>query len=623
MFDVSTGLTTQHAYQGVPASWFNNGNNDRNLGSRWANYLRGNESYTYNSIEEEEAAGRAPHCLNCGQFADINHGCPMLSEPRTISRQSWTSRWSKVSLTIPEGVETYNTGEIVPERIVKVELPAIREFRNAVDAGPVKITGISQTFVRPQRGTNYDQISGTVIGNLTVYKDELGQVRINTTQLICNCMDKDSDGNCIHTETMADAIRARLVPVARGSSDNQPNERTISQQTISRAQERAVARAQLLVEAALKADWTREETTFNEAKSNWRREAEVLYFENFDAFKEDYEKAIEAKMNNGGKPVIPYLRENALDGMATRASGQGFGVEIEYEFPDTIPSRDHANQNIGRELLAAGLTPDHNQHGYHSAESNGYPDTHVDDQGRGNWSLERDGSVNGGELVSPTMYDEPETWEKLEKAIQILRDNGAIPTIRAGGHVHVGTGLFGGDPSKYTELSRLMTQHEDVMYRLASEPVRGTHRGTGYASPSPAVPSQGFSDISSLRNGSGGRGRAINYSNVLGNQRDHSEFRLFDSTLDAGAIQTHIKLAVAMTHAAMKITENNGTSRSKEKIGTHDVRIKARSMSSEPESLEEESTTFRSLLDTLFIRREDKAQAVALFANTSWPTSKF
>jgi len=627
IFDISTGLSTLHAYQNVPSGWFIDLAQDNRLGTKWSDYLRSQEIYQYNSPEEEELMGRAPHCLNCGQFADINHSCPMQSEARTINRNSWTSRWSKVSLVVPGGVEIYNNGNSVPTHILKIELPAIREFRNAVEVGPVIISGLYQDFYRPQERSvveGWIERSGTVSGNLTVYKDENNQVRINISQLLCTCNDKDFDGNCIHKEIMADAIKARLEPTTRRRTDGNtvPLDRTVSQQTISRAQERVVIRAQALVKSALDADWTRKENTLAEAKSNWRIDSQVLYSDSFEAFEEDYKQALQAKTENNGKPVIAYLRENALDGMATRESGQGFGVELEYEFPNTVTDRVAANGRIGRALHAAGLTPDENQHGYHSAQSNGYPDTHANSNGVGNWSLERDGSVNGGELVSPTMYDEPETWEKLEKAVKILRDNGAIPTVRAGGHVHVGTGLFGGDPTKYAELSRLMTQHEDVIYRLASEPERGTHRGIWYAAPSPVVPIHGFSDISSLRNNSGGRGRAINYSSVSGGDQDHSEFRLFDSTLNPGAIQAHIKLAVAMTHAASKIAENNGTTRGKEKIGSHSIRFRAKLLIQEQETLEEESTTFRSLLDTLFVRREDKAQITALFANTSWPSDK-
>lgn len=617
IFDMETGISQVYSYRNISHNWILNDNRTirNNAGVVWERSFRGDPYHQYNSSEEEESAGRAPNCLNCGQFADVNHGCPMSAEPREVSRDSWNSRWSKLPILIPAGVDNHNGSDV--EYTIKVELPAIREFRTAVNAGPVKLKGISQEFLRPVEGHHWNETTANLRGDITVYKDEEGRIRVNTSQLICNCPGREMEGDCLHTETMIDAIKARLAPPGRGTSVGS-SPRQISQETISRAHARVTLRAQALVKSAIEADWTRQESTLAEAKVNWRKDSDILYSDNFAAFNNDYKVAILMRKVNNEKPVIPYFMENALDGMATRTSRQGFGVEIEYEFGPDVANRSASNVQIGIELLAAGLTPNNRQGGYHAARSNGYRDTHVDEDGRGNWSWERDGSVSGGELVSPTMYDEPETWLKLDKAIEILRRNGAVPTKNAGGHVHVGTALFGGDPTRYTELSRLMTQHEDVLYRLASDPNRGTHRGRGYAAASPVVPMEGFANLTSLSHNTGGRGRALNYANIYGEESDHAEFRLFDSSLNPGAIQTHIKLAVAMTHASIKIAENSGTQRGKEPVGSHDIRAKAKDQGEEPISLEEDSSTLRSFLDTLFSRREDKAQVVAVFANTKW-----
>ena len=278
--------------------------------------------------------------------------------------------------------------------------------------------------------------------------------------------------------------------------------------------------------------------------------------------------------------------------------------------------RWNANLQIGEQLHEANLTAYTDQREYHSAAYDGYLDTHIDSDGEGTWSFEDDASVNGGELVSPTMYDEPETWEKLEQAIKILRDNGAIPTVNAGGHVHVGTGFYRGSPAKYAELARLMTQHEDVIYRLASDPERGTHRGTGYTAPCLPVPSGGFTSISDVHDG--GRG-ALNFGYVDGGRKDHPEFRVFDSTLDPGAVQAHIKMSVAMAHAAARIADSAPTRRPKEALGDHEKRATLlQRRTDEATYLEEDSSTVRSFLDTLFRRREDKAQLVSIFASTKW-----
>jgi hypothetical protein len=328
--------------------------------------------------------------------------------------------------------------------------------------------------------------------------------------------------------------------------------------------------------------------------------------------------------------------------MAQRGSGQAFGMEIEYEFPPSMGSTERAAAQaaIGRELYAANLTYSDRQQGYAASKQRGFRDTQVDENGKGNWSWERDGSVNGGEIVSPGLYDEPETWNNLSKVVEILRTHGAVPSKKAGAHVHVGTGMYNGDAAKYTELARLMTQHEDVIMRLASDPERGTHRGGSYANPMNTVPADGFSDVGRLKNWQGGRYRVLNFAGVntpvtttvtdaRGRStqvqdstylRDHPEFRIFDSTLDAAAMQAQVKLSVAMTHAAARIAGDAPTQRTKEELGSHARRAKARGSRRRMTSdeLKDDTATFRSLLDTLFTREQDKAQMTALFANTKW-----
>lgn len=593
ILDTTTGIETVYAYK--VQEYYANQVADlgyRNNGKIWYNTIRGNMGFAYSSQEEEIAAGIAPRCLACGQFAASGHGCPMRVEPQIMSRYSTRSRWSRQRLGMDVGDARGNTA---------ISLPAITEFRTALATGAVTVNGISEyIYLSDNRG------GARVSGSVTAYKDENDACKINISNLYCQCNNYLQTGSCSHVEAIKQAVYLRLNPVRTVRTASTPEERLA---IIAVNEERA--------RVAAATDWTLQEATFSEARRTWRGNSEVLYSEDFDAFERVYEASVKARKDNENKPVIPYIRENALDGMATRESGQGFGVEIEYEFLSGVDRRT-ANINIGRAFLAAGLTPDATQRGYHFAKSRGYRDTHVDSEGKGNWSWENDGSVSGGELVSPTMYDEPETWEKLEKAIKILTDNGAIATKKAGGHVHVGTGFYHGSPEKYTELARLMTQHEDVMFRLAANPTRGTHRMSSYASPPPAVPALGFANIAAVQRGTGGRS-ALNYISVAGNMTDHPEFRIFDSSLDAGAIQSHIKLSVAMTHAAARIASAGGSTRTKEVLGSHVNRAKVRGTRKLTKNdLKEETTTFRSLLDTLFRRAEDKAQLTAVFANTKW-----
>lgn len=615
----SNGNQTEHVYTNIYEKI-----SPEEIAKYWAKEIRGNGFYSYLSPASAEVAGHAPNCPTCGQFANSSHGCPIKVEPKTLRRFHTHTAWTPDWIPVPAYEEVQ----------YKVELPSARELQKAMLVGAVTIESIHQLVP-------VDQEEYLVKGDLGIAQQG-EELVFDYTKIRCTCSET---APCSHLNMMADLVKARLTdPIVSSRLPITLEERNfIIQSTLARisapegtviesvlptgrrdrtgspryiAAQARVAAAARRIEEILATDWTRHSDTLAEAMATWQRESELLYSENYDAFKADFDEAVRLRAANDGKPVIPYSRENVLNGLATRASGQGFGVELEYEFDDSVRDWDEANRQIGNALHAAGLTPRRSQVGYHSAASNGYTDVHTDANGRGTWSFEDDGSVQGGELVSPTMYDEPETWEKLEKAINILKEHGAVPTTHAGGHVHVGTGFYQGSPQKYTELARLMTQHEDVIYRLASDPDRGTHRGLGYTHPCPPVPANGFTMLREIHYA--GRG-ALNYGNCRGESDDHSEFRVFDSTLDPGAVQAHIKMAVAMTHAAARVAETAPTQRPKEALGDHIRRARALRRTPEAEEhLEEDTTTLRSFLDTIFRRHEDKLQVTSIFANTKW-----
>jgi hypothetical protein len=527
-----------------------------------------------------------------------------------------SSRWSRQEAPF----RTYQNDGTEDMSRMGIALPAIREFREAWAAGPVTI-GLNEYV------NGYDETGSwswhSTRGDLLVYRDAEGNMAFNTTALTCNCAQYRANQHCRHIDLATSAVRARLNPAPRI-----PAARLTPEQRAERLRE-----GQERAEVAARTDWTRNEETLAEASRLWRSEAEVKYASDTEAFEQVYAAALDSRAAADNAVTVPYLRENALGGMATRGSGQAFGMEIEYEFPSSMTGSEmrQAQESIGRELHAAGLASGPHQEGYGSSKRRGFRDTHLNADGSSNWSWERDGSVNGGEIVTPGMYDEPETWEKLEKATEILRRNGAVSSKRAGAHVHVGTAMYQGDPKKYSELARLMTQHEDVMFRLAADPNRGTHRNSSYSSPLNDVPTDGFADVGTARRWQGGRTRVLNLaavhssngqpSDLAESQKDHPEFRIFDSSLHAGTMQTQIKLAVAMTHAAARIAAEGGSLRGKEKVGSHAERAKALGLGRRRmtgDVLADDTATFRSLLDTLFVRKVDKDQVVSLFAHTKW-----
>lgn len=582
--------------------------------SWWRDAVHGNPAHAYSTAREAAEAGRAPRCPVCGQFADARHSCPVLPEPTQFN--IYSGRWTRQDVQVPLPGDSDSSQTFTWQ----YRLPGAMRLREAFANGPVRVP--VNEWMRHYSVNGYEH--ARVRGDVMAYRTESGEIAFNVAGMECSCQDYTDTGSCRHIDGATHALRRRLVPPQRRPlASLSPAERA---ERAAEAERRANERAEQARQAAAN-DWTRNEETLAEARRTWRATSEVLYSEDSSAFEAVFTAARESANNDA--PTIPYQRENALDGMSTRGSGQAFGVEIEYDFPSSMASyeRREANIAIGRELFAAGLASSPNQLGYGASRRHGFRDTHTDASGTSTWSFERDGSVGGGELVTPAMYDEPETWDKLEKAIEILTRHGAVTSRKAGAHVHVGTGNYQGDTGKYTELARLMTQHEDVMLRIAADPRRGTHRNTHYTSPLREVPVEGFNDLTQAKRWQGGRTAALNMSSTArtgeDTRTDHVEFRVFDASLHAGALQGQIKTAVAMTNAAARIAQDAPTARTKEPAGSHAQRAKARGRRRlTSEDMSEDTATFRSLLDTLFTRKADKDQLISLFAHTKWTTRR-
>lgn len=605
--DETTGEPRNLAYRNVPESILE----QDNIVAYWEQNILGNPEHMYATQFDADIDSAAGRCGICGQFANNEHSCPVSGRNvRNFGYYGVRHTRQVVSMVVLDAAGN----EVVQE--LSVSLPAARSLREAyAEAGAVKFS-ISEWFQSYDENGRYT--SARVYGDILIYKDEDGSLVVSTSSANCNCAAYRANGTCDHMNYVATATRQRINPPARAPRRNAtPEERE------ALARER-----QALLEAAKARDWSLKEDQLAEARRTWVTNSSIKYSENYEDFLTVYNAAVAAKKNNDNNPVIPFERENALGDWAKRGSGQAFGVELEYEFAPGMDwhARNEAQRRIGQELFEAGLASSSSQQGYGASKRNGFRDTHKQPDGTSNWSWERDGSVNGGELVTPAMYDEPETWEKIEKAVEILTRNGAVASRKAGAHVHVGTSMYNGDPKKYSELARLMTQHEDVLIRLASDPKRGTHRNNGYSSVLEEVPVDGFQDVGALRNWQRSRTRVLNFGGVSSEdyRKDHPEFRIFDSTLNAGAIQAQIKLAVAMTHAAARIAdETGGTKRPKEPHGSHATRLKAlgkRVLSGD--DLKEDTSTFRSLLDTLFKEKKDKDQLVSIFAQTKWSPAR-
>jgi len=577
---------------------------------------------TYHRIDNEEERlrlSRAPRCARCGQFADNAHTCPaplnqgpeIVVASRMLNNGVRTSV-QKIGYDFTDSDGNSRSGEF------SMDLPLVNDYRRQIkEHGSLLLRNVRAYRDWQDRDSgNYGHYSAVAEGDIYLYKDEDGSIKANTSSLRCQCLEyRENNGECRHTRAAGAAAIKRAIPPQRAVREMSEEERA-----------RRAAEKLARIEAANATDWTRNEETLAEARRNWVPNSEVVYSEDFDSFYEVYTKANEERAAKGSL-TLPYKKEDALGGLATRESGQAFGVEIEYDFPVEMnhAERAEANRKIGQALKDANLTATAEKQGYHAAARSGYQDAHVDANGRGTWSWEHDATV-AGEIVTPLMYDEPETWEKLETVTKILRDNGAVATTKAGAHVHVGTARYGKDPKKYEELARMVGQHEDVLYRISTDPTRGEHRGKStrfsYVSPMRPVPPEGFSETQGLRRHMWQRTSILNLSGAKTDDNyksSHVEFRMFDATLDPAVMQNQIKLAVTMTSAAERAAGSGGTLRPKESIGDHAERAKLRGRRKpKKEDIEQETATFRSLLDTLYQSKADKDAAIRLFAANDW-----
>ena len=594
-WDIRTGrleLLSQHddgtqsnlSYHHVPESvWRDILNGD---GTSWYTNVRGNPSYAYADSVSAVLDAAAPRCGLCGQFADTSHTCPVGQEPEDLSRDSARRRWSRGNDPASE------TG---------VLMPSVQDFREALGRGAVRVSDVNETFVAQRR--DGAPLRGNITGDVIVYRDENGILQINTLPLACTCSEYANLNHCGHADVYAGAIQFRLEPpLGQG-----PRVRYTPEERAQHLAEETAAGI-----AARQHDWMLHDDTANEARRTWRRNTGMLYSEHFTEFHHVYSAVTP-------ETPVPYMMHNALDGSFTRGSGQAFGVEIEYDFPEDWTSEQivQANRRIGEALYARGLTPSAERKDWHASHVKGFQDTHT-----GNWSFERDGSVQGGEIVTPGMYDEPETWENIAFVCELLKSEKAIASRRAGSHVHVGTGTYHGDTAAYAELARMFVQHEDVLYRLSSDPTKNSiHRPVGYCRPNSDVPVPGFTDISHLSGWhESDRFYGLNFNGVTGGALDHPEFRLFDASLDPGTIQAQVKLATGMVLAAKRISDAGiVTQRPKEPIGSHHRRASARGRRRHSrQDIFDDSLTTRSLLDTLFRRQEDKDQLIVVYAQTKW-----
>jgi hypothetical protein len=429
-------------------------------------------------------------------------------------------------------------------------------------------------------------------GDARVSQGPEGRLEVDTQSLLCRRGDAGADGPCEHQATVGRLMQERLNASASTAADRLAAQEVLGEVAAEHA-------ASIAGQEQLRADHAAQPPV-------------TSYAENMDAFHAAYSQALDRRRN--GEPLVPYMRENATGGLGAREGGRAFGVELEFDFPRsmTYEQQAAAKEAIAREMHEAGLSPDPYVHGWHASARQGYTDA------AGAWRMEYDNTV-AGEIVSPILYDEPQTWDNLAKVCEIVRRHGGTASQRTGGHVHVAVPDFDHTVENHNQLINTVAGYEDVVYRLAHNPGSRQHRGLRWCQPN-TVPSAPYTSVGAARLGNNSHAIGLNFQSVTGNRSDHAEFRMWDGSLDPGVIQAQVNVSLGMANAALR-DAGRTPAPAPEPVGSHQTALAREGMLRRRltgQRWKQNTRSFRGMVDHLLSREENRAQVTALFAGTRW-----
>lgn len=602
----------------------------------------------------------------------------------TRARNSWSAdRYATVPVNMrPADLENPTVSEIVALQQMQRTLGWINEIHTPASMGQVRSSINRADVEMPFAAKFYESqgfmrgTSSKVSGTFRLHKGEDGEIEVTERSLKCTCADYAENYTCKHVtalegqETMLLNVNTRNPEIHHGLDDYRRNnldrwsevteivdymriyDETEEEATARLARDRETAERErrerterLRVEneryqeqnrirmeeyertlaaeraavAAAQSQLAGEYDEYRQKRIKDWENVETPYSENPAEFQNAVGAALERKKK--GESAVPFMTENVTDGICADGPGtRAFGVELEFDIKNGV-NKSTALRKIGQELHAAGLTNTSSQTYYHAAAQNGYQ----------KWSFEQDCTVDA-ELVSPIMKDTPEHWEELRKAVEIIERNGGVTSTRAGSHVHISSGSYQTKVAPHAELLRTFNQNEDIMYRMASDPKRGRHRGTRWCSPNT---NDSESDISKDDNRSigvlnqHGHGIGLNFESANNSnwKKANVEFRLWDSTLDVGVIQQQVAISAAMTDYADRKVEMEGNSKKptgeRKRIGDgrrNETRVMdAHGVTEHNETTFKEShTDVAKFFDTMFRTKKHRDAAASLFAVTNW-----
>lgn len=609
----NSGLT--HIYRDIPLEYIMELTNG-SLMSREEFFranISGQAEYRYANRAEAEAARFSRRCVTCGQFTGMaGHACPPNGSEEALNRDT--------RLAVDRARAAASGEQATAPEIFRVANNGTRRYD--VDNGSIRIPGVTRLT---QEARDHGVVVTPVHASIDGYAvTGLAQVEYNgrgngytvtaVTQpgdsgrdrLQCTCAAWRANSTCEHLNAALSGLARTVGGTAR----------------VTPAQ---AATANATVTSQLAGEFAASVNAADAATRTFTPSA-IKLEENPEIFQEMYAdaRAKRAAWQEGGAFPLDYATENAFGGLATRASGRGFGIEIEFAFPSDMSYQDKnaALAAIGQELYASGLTRNQRQQGY-GATHGWYRDHHA----RG-WSFESDPTTGGdqqggGEIVSPVMFDEPETWQALQKVCDVIKAHGGTFSTGSGMHVHVSTGDYDHQVDNHNRLLNQFAENEDLVYRMSANPIRGRHRGRGFCSPN-RMESDPYTSVQSAARGQTGHHIALNLQSVSGRRTDHVEFRTFDSSIEPAVMQAQIGMAVLMVDGALRGVGSTSPAENRQALG---YRLNANPSRGNltGEQWKESTVGVRRFIDRMVpgITESPKdnpiaRQIVGLFAMTKW-----
>lgn len=89
-------------------------------------------------------------------------------------------------------------------------------------------------------------------------------------------------------------------------------------------------------------------------------------------------------------------------------------------------------------------------------------------KGLSKWSLKKDDSVTidniGGEIISPILIDNEDTWKDIDSKCKYLKNKKAIVTEKTGSHIHIGSQILENNPDHIRKFLKLWEAFENIIY---------------------------------------------------------------------------------------------------------------------------------------------------------------